>query len=472
MVKALTAVCLAACIAASLAAAAHARSPLQVGAVTPELLDPGLSENTVALLRGASLGDTARVTVTWERGQKRVDPGLLGDLRTGVGQARAKGVDVYLDVYPNGSSQTPLTPSAQSDFAKWTASIVKGLPTLRHVIVGNESNLNLFWLPQFGSGGQDLAAPAYERLLARTYDAVKAAAPKVEILGGALAHSGTDRPGTGRDTHSPATFIVDMGKAYRASNRTRPIMDAFAYHPYMERSDLAPTTRHNPRSKTLTIADYGRLVSALGRAFDGTKQKGSKLTLVYDEVGVESRIPPAKRGGYTEKEPATTHPVTEATQAAYYAKGMQLAACQPTVRTFMVFRLIDSPFLSSWQSGVYYEDRKTPKSSRASVAGAARRARTASPTGCAALLAPKPIVDWKRRTIVCDADCVYEERYVRQPGGKVGATVRGVATAGDVARLASPKSIHAGRYRILLRVSAADYTASPFLATSPVISTG
>src|SRR6266545_3636943 len=179
MVKALTAGCLATCIVASLATAAHARSPLQVGAVTPELLDPGLSENTVALLRGASLGDTARVTVTWQRGQKRLDPGLLGDLRTGVGLARAKGVDVYLDVYPNGSSQTPLTPSAQADFAKWTASIVKGLPALRHVIVGNESNLNLFWLPQFGSSGQDLAAPAYERLLARTYDAVKAAAPTV-----------------------------------------------------------------------------------------------------------------------------------------------------------------------------------------------------------------------------------------------------------------------------------------------------
>jgi hypothetical protein len=87
-----------------------------------------------------------------------------------------------------------------------------------------------------------------------------------------------------------------MGKAYRASARSRPIMDAFAYHPYMERSDLPPTFHHHPQSKTLTIADYGKLVSVLRRAFDGTKQKGSKLPLVYDEFGVESRIPIDRAG--------------------------------------------------------------------------------------------------------------------------------------------------------------------------------
>ena len=469
MPRGLVAAVLVTCVAVG-AGMAQARTPLEVGAVAPELLDPGLAANTVARLRSASLGDTARVTLTWRRGQRALDPGLLGDLRSGIDQARAGGVDVYLDVYPDRSSQTPRTAAAQSDFASWTASVVDQLPGLRHVIVGNESNLNLFWMPQFGSGGTDAAAIGYERLLARTYDAVKAKAPRVEVLGGALAHSGTDRRGTGRDTHSPATFILDMGKAYRASHRKRPLMDAFAYHPYMERSDLAPVRRHDPRSKTLTIADYGRLVSVLGRAFDGTRQAGSRLPLVYDEFGVESRIPSARRTGYSEAEPRTTHPVTETTQAKYYAEGIQLASCQPTVRTIMVFRLIDSPFLSSWQSGVYYQDRETPKSSRRSVAAAARRARTRSPVDCSSLLAPKPVVDWKRRTILCDTDCLYEERYVRRPGGKVGATVRGLGTAGAVTRLARPKRILPGRYRVLLRVSATHYRAKPFLATSSTVS--
>jgi len=452
------------------AASAPARPPLLVGAVTPELLDASLATNTIGLLREANLGDVARVTVTWQRGQTSIDPGLLGDLNTGIALARAAGVEVYLDVYPNGSSQTPRTASAQDDFAAWVASIVSGVPTVRNVIVGNESNLNLFWMPQFGRGGQDLAAPSYEHLLAKTYDAIKRVAPKVQVIGGALAHSGTDRPGTGRDTHSPATFIVDMGKAYRASGRTRPIMDAFAYHPYMERSDLRPTMRHDPRSKTLTIADYGRLVSALGRAFDHTKQKGTTLPLVYDEFGVEARVPAAQRAGYTESEPRSTHPVTEATQAKYYADGLKLAACQPTVRAFMVFRLIDSPFLSSWQSGVYYQDRQTAKTSLSAVAAAARRARTTSPTGCAKLLAPRAIVDWKRRTVLCDADCRYEAVYLRQPGGAVGATVRGTATASIAARIPSPKRIRNGRYRIRIRASAVDYRADAFVVTSPPVS--
>jgi hypothetical protein len=451
------------------ASAAPARTPLLVGAVAPELLDPTLAESTIGLLREANLGDVARVTVTWQRGQTVIDPGLLSDLGTGVAQAGAAGVDVYLDVYPNGSSQTPRTASAQNDFATWVASIVEGVPTLRSVIVGNESNLNLFWMPQFGRGGQDLAAPSYEHLLAKTYDAVKQVAPKVQVYGGALAHSGTDRPGTGRDTHSPTTFIVDMGKAYRASGRTRPIMDGFAYHPYMERSDLPPTMRHDPRSKTLTIADYGRLVSALGRAFDGTKQKGTKLPLVYDEFGVEATVPASQRAGYTEKEPRTTHPVAEAVQAKYYADGLKLASCQPTVKAFMVFRLVDSPFLSSWQSGVYYQDRQTPKSSLSKVAAATRRARTSAPAGCARLLAPRAIVDWKKRTILCDADCRYVETYVRRPGGRIGAMVRGTATASVAAKLRAPKRIRSGSYRIVLRVTAIDYAANAFVASSPPV---
>ena len=85
---------------------------------------------------------------------------------------------------------------------------------------------------------------ATERLLATTYDAVKAAAPAVEVVGGALAHSGTDKRSSARQTHSPAQFVLDMGAAYRASKRAKPIMDAFAYHPYMERADLPPTLRH------------------------------------------------------------------------------------------------------------------------------------------------------------------------------------------------------------------------------------
>ncbi len=458
-----------AAVAAVCATSASARTPLQIGAVVPELLDPALQDSTLALLRGANLADVARVTVTWQRGQTTMDPGLLSDLRTGIDKARAAGTDVYLDVYPNGSAQTPRTVSDRATFAVWTANVVRGLPGLRHVIVGNEPNLNLFWFPQFGSTGQDVAAAGYEQLLALTYDTVKAAAPTVEIVGGALAHSGVDRRGTGRDTHSPARFVLDLGAAYRASKRKRPIMDAFAYHPYMERADLPPTFRH-PRSKTLTIADYGKLVSALKRAFDGTAQKGAKLPLVYAEFGVEARVPPALASNYTGAEPPTTHPVTEATQAAYYAQAMHLAACQPTVRTFMVFRLIDSPFLSSFQSGVYYADRVTPRTSRAAIAAAAARYRSRTIAGCAALLAPKPVVSWKRAAVqvTCDVDCAYRLQLTKPAGGVV-STRRGVLLAGTTTTIArSGAKVKHGKYRLVLRVTAVPYRANAFVKRGPL----
>jgi hypothetical protein len=433
----------------------------------PELLDASLQESTVALMERASLGDTARVTITWERGQTAIDPGLLSDLRNGINLSRAAGSDVYLDAYPADSSQTPRTADDQTRFATWLAGVVKGIPGLRHVIVGNEPNLNLFWSPQFGPAGQDVAAVGYERLLARTYDAVKRVTPRVEIVGGTLAHSGTNRRGTGRDTHSPSRFILDLGAAYRTSKRAKPIMDAFSYHPYMERADLPPTFRHNPLANTITIADYGKLISSLQRAFGGTKQKGQTLPLVYDEFGVESKIPPAFAPLYTGREAATTHPVTEATQARYYADAMHLAACQPTVRTLMVFRLIDQPALADWQSGVYYADRTTPKSSRTAVAASARRFRSGTAAGCAALLAPKPLVDWSRRVLTCDADCAYTETFRRAGSSRPVLTLGEKGVAAVPTRLAAAK-LKPGRYRITLRVIATAYKANVFVTTSPV----
>jgi hypothetical protein len=350
------------------------KKPLQIGAVVAELRYVEFQDDAIELMKGAGLADVARVDAAWRRGQTTMDPGMRSDLRDGIDKAKAAGIDVYLSLYPEGSSQTPVTDRDRADFAAWVVDAVAAMPNLRHVIIGNEPNLNLFWMPQFGLSGRDLAAVGYERLLARTYDAVKGAAPQVEVLGGALAHSGADKPGTGRDTHSPARFILDLGAAYRASHRTKPIMDAFTYHPYMERSDLSPTLRH-PQSKTLTIADYARLVSLLGRAFDGTGQAGTTLPIVYDEFGVEAHVPAAHSSEYRGREPASTHPVSETTQAAYYAAAFRLAACQPTVRAIMIFQLVDSPLRSGFQSGVFYADRYTPRSTRARIAAAAARYR-------------------------------------------------------------------------------------------------
>ena len=430
----------------------------------PELLDPNLQDLTIVGGEGANLADNARVTVTWQRGQKALDPGVLGDLSTGVEKALAAGVDVYLDVYPNGSSQTPTSPADQGAFATWTASVVAGLPGIRHVIVGNEPNLNLFWLPQFGSSRQRPAAIGYERLLARTYDAVKAAAPTVEVVGGALAHSGTDKPGTGRDTHSPAQFILDMGSAYRASHRTKPIMDAFAYHPYMERSDLPPTFRHvrweDADDRRLRKARLGAEACVRGHGPEG-RDAADRLRRVR---GRGEDPGPSTRRSTAAGEPPTTRPVSEATQATYYVQAMHLAACQPTVRAFMVFRLIDSEFLESFQSGVYYADRQTPKSSLPVVAASARKYRARAIAGCATLLAPKPLVDWGKRQIICD-----ERLPVRRDVAAPRLEPPGRKPPGDGARRrdhpARPCAAPGRPIPLALRVAATAYKANAYVKT-------
>jgi hypothetical protein len=233
------------------------------------------------------------------------------------------------------------------------------VPSIGDVIVGNEPNLNRFWLPQFGEEGNDVAAPAYYALLAEVYDAAKGVDEDVRIWGGALAPRGIDRPGTGRDTHSPTTFIRDLGAAYRASGRAEPPLDGFAFHPYPASSSIPPDRATDPASKSILMADYEeKLRPLLDEAF------GPGLPVLYSELGVESRIPPAKATLYTGTEPG--RPVDEATQADYYRRAVELAACQENVAGLLLFHSHDEPALTGFQSGVYFVDG-TPKASLAPV---------------------------------------------------------------------------------------------------------
>ena len=266
---------------------------------------------------------------------------------------------IFLSVFQPGSATTPLTPEARAQFASYVGAIVRDVPQLRDIVVGNEPNLNRFWLPQFDEAGNDVAAPAYFALLAEVYDAAKAADEDVTIWGGALAPRGVDRPGTGRDTHSPTTFIRDLGTAYRASGRTEPPLDGFAYHPYPASSSIAPDVATNPESKVILLADYEeKLAPLLAEAF------GRSLPVLYSELGVETLIPAEKASLYEGAEPG--RPVDEETQADYYRRAIELAACQENVVGLLLFHSHDERALTGFQSGVYYVDG-SPKASLAPV---------------------------------------------------------------------------------------------------------
>jgi hypothetical protein len=364
-----------ACTLAVLAATAPASASLgmYMGAAEDEgrNADPTVAMAKMELAKAAGF-DSIRITAIWAPGQSRVPQDQLQALRAIAATGLFLNIRIVATIMPFGSRTTPLTTVDRSRFARFSADLVRRVPTIREYIIGNEPNLNRYWLPQFGPNGEDLAAPAYTRLLAQTYDAMKAVDKRVFINGGSVSPRGIDRPGTGRDTHSPTTFITDMGLTYRAMNRRKPIMNGFAFHPYGENSSTPPIVEH-PQSTAIGLADYGKLVSLLGRAFDGTRQLGSKLPILYDEYGVDSQIPDSKRTFYSGRE--LSRPVSEDVQASYYRQALQMAACQPTVRGFLIFHVTDETDYGRWQSGLYFPDG-SPKSSRATVKGTINQIRS------------------------------------------------------------------------------------------------
>ena len=467
-------------VALALAPAALAGGPhMLVGAVDQNVLQPtdAQAKANLQLAKDAGLGDAIRLTLTWARGKRAPEAESVKRVRSAVAAA-GTGTRIYLSLYPFGSSVTPLTDSDQGDFTAWVVAIAKAVPQAKHFIIGNEPNLNRFWLPQFGPSGEDVAAVAYVSLLAKSYDALKALSPANEVLGGVLSHAGSDNPAIARQTHSPTQFILDMGAAYRANGRSAPIMDAFSFHPYMLRSDEPPTTTHS--DTTITIADYPKLVATLGQAFDGTGQKGSTLPIVYDEFGVESTFPAEKSHLYTGAEAATVHPVDQATQAQYYAQALELAFCQPNVKAFLVFSLLDENALAGWQSGVYYADG-TPKSSLAPVRDAANAVRRNAITCPGLQVTPRLGVRWFPQgrpsvepgtfpiSLTCDVDCVYRVRIERAATHGTTLSTTGRLTGRTPTTIQFRQTrLRPGSYRITVWAQAVTNVGPPATTAGPV----
>ena len=437
---------------------------LVVGAVEDDVRASTLVEAEARMMSFRLSGFRAvRVTSFWRPGLTRPSDDELRILRN-VGDAAARnGVRVYVTVMSPGSATTPLTDEARADFASYAAAIVRDAPSLEHVIVGNEPNLNRFWLPQFALDGTSAAPAAYLSLLAQTYDALKAVSPDVRVYGGAVSPRGSDRPGGSRPTHSPTGFITELGLAYRASGRDRPVMDAFVIHPYADNSSQPPTTAH-PNTTTIGIADYGKLVALLGEAFDGTAQPGSELPIFYGEFGVESDIPSAKASLYTGAEPATTRPVNESTQAAYYEQALALAFCQPTVDGMLLFLSRDERARAAWQSGIHYVDG-TPKASKARVTESLDRTTGGSITRCPGVELPVRASYLRfgtrsaakrgvfRVSFSCDLDCRYWVRLENAVTHSTKLDARGSAEVGELVRAdLGTRHLKAGTYRYTIRL--------------------
>ena len=150
-----------------------------------------------------------------------------------------RGLRVFLSVYQPRLSTTPLTDEARRQFASYVAAIVAAVPEIRDVIVGNEPNLNRFWMPQFDDDGGDAAAPAYFALLVALLRRGEGGRQRRARSGAARSRrAGSTGPApAATPTRRRRSSAISARPTARAA-ASAPPLDGFAFHPYPENSSI------------------------------------------------------------------------------------------------------------------------------------------------------------------------------------------------------------------------------------------
>jgi chitodextrinase len=372
------------------AACADSSAPFFVG-FTDDLVK---NQGAVAVGPATALGAKAfRITLMWQPGQTQPDPAEMGDLDRLT--RAAAGLKLVLAVYSTAGLNAPADSASRDAYCTYVRNVLTRYSSIRDVVIWNEPNKRLFWNPQAN-------APAlYEAVLARCFDVLHNAFSRVNVIGFALSPSGND---DGAST-SPGAFIRGVGDAYRASGRTKRLLDTVGFHPYSASASERPWLKHI-QSKTIGEGDWNKLAYNLWLAFNGTAQPAPGTTW-YLEVGFQTTLDPGKESLYTGTEdvaalpdfvggepdsPAPAETSAAPDQATQVLDAVRLASCQPNVTAFFNFLLADEPRLSGWQSGAYWTDL-TPKDSLPAFQ-AAIAAASSGGVDCDALKGGRPSPDF------------------------------------------------------------------------------
>jgi hypothetical protein len=264
---------------------------------------------------------------------------------------------IYADPRVSGAA-TAVSGGGTDAFCNYAVQIAKTYPSVTKIIIGNEPNQPRFWRPQFNADGSPVAGAAYETLLAAGYDFLKAADPSIRVIGLALSnHGNDDYKAKSNVSTSPVRFIQQVGSAYRASGRKRPLMDAVAMHPYPNLSTDSLT--QGIPWPNVGVANLDRFKQAIWDAFHGTAQRTIEqgLPIRITEVGWQVGVPQPFSYAYTGRENVAT--TDEATQSTIYTQLLQLLACDPSVQDVLFFHLIDESPLEGYQSGLVRADWST-----------------------------------------------------------------------------------------------------------------
>lgn len=290
--------------------------------------------------------DAVRLTIPWRRGQSKPTWEAGVYLHRAAAMV-ARGQRVVLAVYGQ-PHQAPLDGVQRRHYARFLKHVLTRIPKIRDVVVWNEANSAEFWPAKGG-------AAAYEALLAECWDQLRSLRPYPNIISSTAAR------------HDPAGFMRDVGTAYRASGRKKPILTTFGHNPYPLNAAEPPWVRHDDPA-SVSQADLPRLLEALNAAFAGTGQPlptATRPSVWYMENGFQTTVAASKSRFYTgeETDAWVVPPVAPAGAAPWYRDqasqlrdALYLAHCQPEVGAFFNFELIDEDLLAGWQSGVMWRD--------------------------------------------------------------------------------------------------------------------
>jgi hypothetical protein len=343
------------CAAASLTGAARAGISFGVSEDRARTNDPAAF---FATLNQVGLSEN-RAAISWDPAQPDTIQGQ-DEIANWLPYAQAAGVRVIFSLSAKNARDLTADPGRPAQFAAWAAHVAQTFPQVKDFVVGNEPNQPYFWQPQFDQvTGRPLSAAAYEPVLADSYDALKAVDPTINVIGIGLSPRGNDNPfAKSNISRSPVRFLHDLGVAYRASGRTKPLMDELAYHPYPAKNTDPPALGYSWPNAGLPNLD--RLKQAVWDAFNGTAQPvfaeayrdsfAQPLKLELDELGWQVAIQTGLGAMYFGAENVPT--IDEATQAQYYTDAITWAECDPAVASLSFFLLVDEPDLSRWQSGL------------------------------------------------------------------------------------------------------------------------
>ena len=340
-----------------------------------------------------SVGMTSdSMTLRWDETSATGFEGNEADFLPGaLDAAAAAGVSVTFDVYPRHSAALA-SPANARRFAAWVARLATTYPQVREYVVLNECNTSLFVNPQYVRG-VNVSAARCGTFLAAAYDALKAVDPTIFVWGLGLSPRGNPVP---TDMSSPrATNPIDwlrfLGQWYRASGRTKPLMDGLDLHPYPIPQSLPFATGY-PGSTSFSVVNLPRAYQAFYSAFAGTGQRTvgpGRLPVSLNEVGIQTTPPVGEAAAYsgTENAAGVEQTGSEAYQADWYTKLVDYALCDADVTKVNIFKLVDETSLLGWQSGLFYAGF-VPKLSAAAFPAELARTDGMCPTGEATWFSP------------------------------------------------------------------------------------